>query len=168
VQLLLLAGAFVNAAAQATSFTPGPAPTETSTIKKQTGNEITGGEYYPGGGYDEQDLPSEYTHKEGAGAAGTESNSFMSMPVPAQIGVIVAIVVVAIALFVGAIMFYLHRRRAWEAEVKRKSQMHLPPQKQETTVVERDIEGGQTITYKSEFEHDRPPQTPTWKRWLVQ
>jgi len=61
--------------------------------------------------------------KNGGGAG--KSTAFMGVGVGAQIGIIAAVVVFAIALFVGTVVYYFHRRKQWEKEVKRRSQ--LPP-----------------------------------------
>lgn len=58
------------------------------------------------------------------GGAG-RSTAFMGGALGAQIGIIATIVVLAIAMFVGIIIYYFHRRKQWEREVKRRSA--LPP-----------------------------------------
>lgn len=49
----------------------------------------------------------------------------MGVGVGAQIGIIAAVVVVALALFIGIIVYYFHRKKQWEREVKRRSALPM-------------------------------------------
>ena len=83
--------------------------------------------YYPslGGDASYDDLPTNQAPNNPPKGGEGKSEAFMGIGVGAQIGIIAAVVVVAIALFVGTIIYYFHRRKQWEKEVKRRSQ--LPP-----------------------------------------
>ncbi|KAF8243079.1 hypothetical protein K440DRAFT_614656 [Wilcoxina mikolae CBS 423.85] len=85
-------------------------------------------EYFPPGvSYDDPTQaggdPTIANDKNGGGAG--KSTAFMGAGVGAQIGIISGVVVLAIALFVGTVIYYFHRRKQWEKEVKRRSA--LPP-----------------------------------------
>lgn len=82
-------------------------------------------EYYPAGtNYDDSDDPTGLNSDADGGGAG-KSDAFMGGGLGAQIGIITAVVVIALALFIGTIIYYFHRRKQWEREVKRRSALPM-------------------------------------------
>ncbi|RPB00541.1 hypothetical protein L873DRAFT_1804956 [Choiromyces venosus 120613-1] len=83
-----------------------------------------GTEYYPsvpGQSYDTgpNSLPDETKQEEtNAGAAGN-SDTFVNIPLGAQIGIISAVVVVGVAGMIFSVLWYLRRRRQWELSGRR-------------------------------------------------
>jgi hypothetical protein len=84
-------------------------------------------EYYPPGqSYDDGGYgSSSNTIDDSDGGGAGRSDAFMGVGVGAQIGIIAAVVVVAIAIFIAMVVYYFHRKKQWEKEVKRRSA--LPP-----------------------------------------
>ncbi|CCX07166.1 hypothetical protein FPQ18DRAFT_338572 [Pyronema domesticum] len=84
-------------------------------------------EYFPPGvSYDDpMNLGSTQQNNDANGGGAGKSTAFMGGGIGAQIGIIAAVVLLAIGLFVGIVVYYFHRKKQWEKEVKRRSQ--LPP-----------------------------------------
>ncbi|TGZ78178.1 hypothetical protein EX30DRAFT_397957 [Ascodesmis nigricans] len=143
--------------------------------------------YYPAGrSYDDPLMDQAGPNGDGteAGNDGHSKGSFMSMSLGAQIGIIVSVVVVALVMFGGAVVYYIRRRRVWEKEgrrswgggvLKSNQQDHTRDtslsslREVKNTVTITSKETGQTsVRLKPESEAiNLPPQTPTWKRWMV-
>ena len=105
------------------STSSGVAPTSIIYLPSPT-QTVESGAYYPnGGGSNDDSMLPQGSDSEGGGAG--RSTAFMGGALGAQIGIIATIVVLAIAMFVGIIVYYFHRRKQWEREVKRRSA--LPP-----------------------------------------
>ncbi|CAZ83366.1 unnamed protein product [Tuber melanosporum] len=82
-----------------------------------------GTEYYPsapGQSYDDDDPNAliDETKESNEGASG-KSDTFVNIPLGAQIGIISAVVVVGVAGMVLSVMWYLRKRRQWELSGRR-------------------------------------------------
>jgi len=125
--------------ARSVSFTSTAAPTRTTASSSSVVSSAPTSsktrestEYYPSGpgiSYDDDDAAgtvrgSQPVSDSNGGGAGN-SDAFMGVGVGAQIGIIAAVVVVALALFIGIVIYYFHRKKQWEREVKRRSALPM-------------------------------------------
>ena len=83
-------------------------------------------EYYPttpGQSYDNNNDPNsiidETKQEENNAGASGKSDTFVNIPLGAQIGIISAVVVVGVAGMVACVLWYLRRRRQWELSGRR-------------------------------------------------
>ncbi|KAI5778109.1 hypothetical protein EDC01DRAFT_635081 [Geopyxis carbonaria] len=134
-----------------------------------------GSEYYPsepGRSYDDDPNAAQSTVSTGGNDG--SSTTFMSMSMPAQIGIIVAVVFCAVAMFVGSVLYYFYRRRQWEKEVQRRSQLIISKSKPVPKNISEESLGGRGSTTttisaagtKSEFDTETSKPDPVWKKWM--
>ena len=108
---------------RATGTVASAATTVSLTVSQSPTRESTA--YYPAGSdYDDTDSDA-VTNPDADGGGAGKSDAFMGVGLGAQIGIIAAVVVIAIALFIGIIIYYFHRRKQWEREVKRRSALPM-------------------------------------------
>lgn len=106
-----------ESSATPTSSSTEPAPASTSAA------QTDGLSYYPtvpGQSYDDPNQLIDETAEDSAGADGS-SDTFINIPLGAQIGIISVVVIAGIGGLVAGYLWYMRRRRQWELQGRRRS-----------------------------------------------
>lgn len=154
-----------STAVDATTATPESSaiPTITSVLESAsatatpvpTSSVAAGTDYFPPGqNYDEYDpnqLIDETAEENDAGADG-KSDTFINIPLGAQIGIISVVVIFGISGLVASYLWYMRRRRQWETQGRRRS---LVPR------ISVNPQGELTMTRPMIINKNHPAQTPT-------